>query len=130
MVLNRFLLMVFASIDRSKCDGGWAFQPRSMLNKHYKVREPESRCFVIVKHDIRRRRETPLIMISQRCCRYWRDSNPRCCAGNILFAFTDGAADCTDLHGDFLGRDRLRDVLQQTSASAHELVKVIEAELR
>jgi serine phosphatase RsbU (regulator of sigma subunit) len=47
----------------------------------------------------------------------------------MFFAFTDGAPDAKDPHGAFFGRGRLLDILQRHRGSAHELVKIIEAEL-
>jgi len=51
-------------------------------------------------------------------------------AGDTLFAFTDGVPDCSNPSGEFFGRERLFDILQQSSASAHELVNNLESELR
>jgi sigma-B regulation protein RsbU (phosphoserine phosphatase) len=50
--------------------------------------------------------------------------------GDIFFAFTDGVPDCNDPRGEFFGRERLLDVLQQESESAPELVTKIQSELR
>ena len=50
--------------------------------------------------------------------------------GEVLFAFTDGAPEAKDPHGEFFGREQLLTILRQCDSSAHELVKTIEAELR
>jgi len=49
--------------------------------------------------------------------------------GDMLFAFTDGAAEAKDLHGEFFGHERLLAILRGYRNSSHELVKAIEAEL-
>jgi serine phosphatase RsbU (regulator of sigma subunit) len=49
--------------------------------------------------------------------------------GDMLFAFTDGAPDAKDPHGEFFGRERLLDILQRDNSSSHELIKTIETEL-
>ncbi len=51
-------------------------------------------------------------------------------AGDMLFAFTDGVPDCKNPRGDFYGRERLLDVLQNDRDSSRELVNTIEADLR
>jgi sigma-B regulation protein RsbU (phosphoserine phosphatase) len=50
--------------------------------------------------------------------------------GDMLFAFTDGALDSQNPAGQQFGRDRLMAVSQKVHGSAHELVKLIESELR
>jgi sigma-B regulation protein RsbU (phosphoserine phosphatase) len=50
-------------------------------------------------------------------------------ASDMLFAYTDGVPDCLDSHGEFFGRQRMLDLLQRTSGSAHELVGCFESEL-
>ena len=50
-------------------------------------------------------------------------------AGDIFFAFTDGAPEAKDPHDNFFGHQRLRDILQRDNRSSHELVKDIETEL-
>jgi sigma-B regulation protein RsbU (phosphoserine phosphatase) len=49
---------------------------------------------------------------------------------DTFFAFTDGVPDCQNPRGEFYGRKRLLDVLQNTSGSSLELVNAIEADLR
>jgi serine phosphatase RsbU (regulator of sigma subunit) len=51
-------------------------------------------------------------------------------AGDMFVAYTDGVLDCTNSRGEFYGRERLLDVLQNTGGSALELVNAIEADLR
>lgn len=50
--------------------------------------------------------------------------------GEILFAFTDGASEAKDSHGEFFGRERLFEILEGCKNSSDELVKTIEAKLR
>jgi sigma-B regulation protein RsbU (phosphoserine phosphatase) len=50
--------------------------------------------------------------------------------GEMLLAFTDGAPEAKDLHGEFFGRERLLEIFGQSSRSAEEMVKAVEAELR
>jgi serine phosphatase RsbU (regulator of sigma subunit) len=50
--------------------------------------------------------------------------------GEMLIAFTDGAHEAKDPHGEFFGRERLLDVLRQGRHSADKMVKAIETELR
>ena len=47
-----------------------------------------------------------------------------------FFAFTDGAPEAKDPHGEFFGRERLLDILRRCNRSSSELVKTMEAELR
>jgi GAF domain-containing protein len=49
--------------------------------------------------------------------------------GDMFFAFTDGVPDCKNPCGDFFGRERLYDLLDQASGSAHELIKTFEGTL-
>jgi serine phosphatase RsbU (regulator of sigma subunit) len=48
----------------------------------------------------------------------------------MLFAFTDGAPEAKDPHGDFFGRERLLDVVRHSSHSSDQMVKTIESLLR
>lgn len=50
--------------------------------------------------------------------------------GDLFFAFTDGVPDCQNPRGEFFGRERLLDFIQQRNESAPELVGAMEAELR
>jgi sigma-B regulation protein RsbU (phosphoserine phosphatase) len=50
--------------------------------------------------------------------------------GDMLFAFTDGALDSQNPAGEQFGRERLMAVSQQNGGSAHELVELIQSELR
>jgi serine phosphatase RsbU (regulator of sigma subunit) len=50
--------------------------------------------------------------------------------GEMLFAFTDGAPEAKDPHGEFFGRERLLDNFRQSDQTADELVKASEAQLR
>jgi GAF domain-containing protein len=49
--------------------------------------------------------------------------------GDMLFAFTDGAPEAKDPHGEFFGHERLLAILRGCRNSSHKLVKTIEAEL-
>lgn len=49
--------------------------------------------------------------------------------GDLFFAFTDGVPDSKDPHGEFFGRERLLDIFQHFSGSAHILVDTLESEL-
>jgi serine phosphatase RsbU (regulator of sigma subunit) len=49
--------------------------------------------------------------------------------GEMFFAFTDGASEAQDPHGEFFGREGLLDILRRCNSSAHELIKTTEAEL-
>ncbi len=49
--------------------------------------------------------------------------------GEMFFAFTDGALEARDPHGDFFGRVRLLNTLQQRDCPANELVEMIRDEL-
>jgi sigma-B regulation protein RsbU (phosphoserine phosphatase) len=48
----------------------------------------------------------------------------------MLIAFTDGASEAKDLHGEFFGRERLLEILRQCGQTADEMVKAIETRLR
>jgi phosphoserine phosphatase RsbU/P len=50
--------------------------------------------------------------------------------GDMFLAFTDGVLDSQNPAGQQFGRDRLMAVSQKVHGSAHELVKLIESELR
>jgi sigma-B regulation protein RsbU (phosphoserine phosphatase) len=52
--------------------------------------------------------------------------NPR----ETFIAFTDGAPEAKDLHGEFFGRERLLDIFRQDGQTADEMVKTIESRLR
>lgn len=49
--------------------------------------------------------------------------------GDLFFAFTDGVPDSRDPHGRFFGRERLFDIFQHASSSAHVLVDTLKSEL-
>jgi sigma-B regulation protein RsbU (phosphoserine phosphatase) len=50
--------------------------------------------------------------------------------GEMLFSFTDGATEAKNPRGEFFGRQQLLDIARQSSHSAHETVKSLEARLR
>jgi sigma-B regulation protein RsbU (phosphoserine phosphatase) len=88
--------------------------------------------------------EPPLVVEAGAVCEHLRKTGPAVGAisdrefgvldtqlksGQTLLSFTDGVPDSKNPHGEFFGRQRLLDVLGQTSRSAHELIRAIEAEL-
>lgn len=50
--------------------------------------------------------------------------------GDAFFAFTDGVPDCQNPRGEFFGRERLLDFIQQRGDSAPGLIAAVERELR
>ncbi len=50
-------------------------------------------------------------------------------AGDMFVAFTDGVPDCRNPHGEFYGRRRLANFLQNTGGSPLDLVNAIKADL-
>jgi sigma-B regulation protein RsbU (phosphoserine phosphatase) len=50
--------------------------------------------------------------------------------GETLIAFTDGAPEAKDPHGEFFGRERLFDIFRQSNLTAADVVKASEARLR
>ena len=50
-------------------------------------------------------------------------------SGDIFLALTDGVIEAKNVHGEFFGRERLRQILQQAGDSASGLIKSIELAL-